>query len=122
MSDRTIRTFTYDDDVFEVVDRWAHTEGYGLVEANGTHRLYQKSRGFHQLILPPMKLEVRQNGSEIGLEAWVRSRTLWQLYGLFLSPAEIGLESGGIQMWVPRRVARNAVNQLLKELGQPPIP
>jgi hypothetical protein len=39
---------------------------------------------------------------------------------LFLIPAD-RIESGGLKVALPRSMARNAVNKLLSELGQPPI-
>jgi hypothetical protein len=40
---------------------------------------------------------------------------------LFLIPAEMGIESGGIKGALPRSMARNSVNKLLAQLDQPPI-
>ncbi len=40
---------------------------------------------------------------------------------LCLIQADMGIESGGLKVALPRSMARNAVNKLLSELGQPPI-
>jgi hypothetical protein len=33
----------------------------------------------------------------------------------------MGIESGGMRGFIPRQMARNAVNVLLAQFGQPPI-
>jgi hypothetical protein len=69
-----------------------------------------------------MMLEISQTGGQVHMEAWVKAgwiRYLGLLY--FVQPAEMGIESGGWRQPVVRRMERSAVNELLNELGQPPI-
>jgi hypothetical protein len=44
-----------------------------------------------------------------------------RLCALFLIPTDMSIESGGVKGVLPRTMARNAVNNLLAQLGQPPI-
>jgi hypothetical protein len=71
--------------------------------------------------MAPMMLELRQTGDKVHMEAWVRVGLMMRLLALFLIPTEMGLESGGFRLTVPRRTARGSVNELLGKLGQSPI-
>jgi len=69
-----------------------------------------------------MKLKVRQENQEINIEAWISANLFVRIMSLFILPAEMGIESGGFRAVLPRSIARTAVNKLLAQLGQPPIP
>jgi hypothetical protein len=119
MSSRTIRDFQVGFDISQAVDGWAAANHYALrsVLSDGT-RCYQRGNG---ILTGAMPLTIRQAGSAVHLEAWIHAN-LWARVGaLFLVPADMAIESGGVRGVLPRSIARTAVNQLLAFLGQPPI-
>ena len=116
---RTRLSFPYSGNLWSVLDPWAGQNGYTIKQDSSSERLYQKGVGF---LVAPMMLSVRSDGQQVTLEAWVRANLFVRLGALFLIPAEMGIESGGFKLVVPRNIARKAVNQLLPQLGQPPIP
>lgn len=63
---------------------------------------------------------VRQLGPNARIEAWMY--TAWFNRIPFLIPGELSVESGHFVGALPRSKCRNAVNQLLAQLGQPLIP
>ena len=69
-----------------------------------------------------MMAEISQVEGRVRVEAWIRANIIARASALFLIPAEMEIESGGLRGVVPRRIARNAVNHLLATLGQAPIP
>jgi hypothetical protein len=93
--------------------------GIGRRDPRDMKRLYQKGTGF---LVAPMMLKVRHENQETNIEAWIRSNFLVRLMSLFILPSEMGIESGGLKGVLPRNIARKAVNILLAQLGQPPIP
>ena len=119
MAARTVREFQVGGDVSQLVDEWARANHYGFlgVSADGT-RNYQRGNG---ILTGAMPLSVRQTGSAVHLEAWIHATLVARISALLLVPAEMGIESGGFRGAVPRSVAREAVNRLLVQLGQPPI-
>ena len=119
MTQRTKISFRRDADVWPVVEGWAGGAGFHLKETTGPERLYQKGTGF---LVAPMMLSIRQADGQVAMEAWIRCNTFVRLMSLFILPAEMGIESGGFKGVAPRAIARKAVNQLLPQLGQPPIP
>ncbi len=74
------------------------------------------------MLVAPMMLSLRQENNVVTLEAWVRSNLFVRLMSFFILPAEIGIESGGFKAVLPRKIARDAVNSLLHQLGVPLIP
>jgi len=119
MNTRTVRDYTLNFDPWPIMDRWAADTGYRLKESNPTGRLYQKGHGF---LVAPMMFEVRQSGYQFHFEIWIRVNTFTRLFAFFLIPAEMGIESGGFKLVVPRKIAREAVNKLMAALQLPPIP
>ena len=119
MDRRTIIEFAGASDIWPVVDKWAGENGYRLKESGDAERLYQKGVGF---LVAPMMLKIRRQDQSIHLEAWVRAYFFVRLMSLFILPAEMGIKSGGLRGVWPRTMAREAVNKLLAQLGQPPIP
>ena len=118
MARRTIRDFTTSADIWPIVEAWAKESDFRLKQGGPATRLYQRGYGF---LTAPMMLQIGQTEGRMHLEAWIRVGLLNRLMALFLVPAEMGIESGGFRLVVPRNVARPAVNKLLNQLGQPPI-
>jgi hypothetical protein len=119
MTKRTQISFQPNGDIWPLVDGWASVNGYNRRAPSGSERLYQKGTG---MLVAPMMLSIRQEGAVITLEAWVRSNLFIRMMSFFILPAEIGIESGGFKAVLPRKIARDAVNGLLHQLGVPLIP
>jgi hypothetical protein len=119
MAARTIRDFQVGFDVAPVVDAWAHANHFGFrgVSPDGT-RTYQRGNG---LLTGSMPMSIRQNGPSVHMEAWIHANLLARISAIFLIPSDMSIESGGFKGVLPRSIARNAVNVLLAQLGQPPI-
>lgn len=121
MEDRTIRDFEVAsaDDTWEIIGQWLKESKYFVKEAFGANRkLFQKGVGF---LVAPMMLDVSIEENKVHMEAYVRTNFFIRLFALFLIPEEMGVESGGIKLMAPRKIARKAVNKLLERLGQPEI-
>lgn len=115
MKKRTIREFSYDSDLWPLVDSWAAEAGFTLETEEESFRIYSKGRW---LFLAPTHLEIRQNGERVILQTWLRA-DFYMTMSLFTGkPPEGGLESGGLTAWMQRKKARAAVNRLLVSLGQ----
>jgi hypothetical protein len=119
MSKRTQISFQPNGDIWPQVDGWASANGYNRRAPTGSERLYQKGTG---MLVAPMMLSIRQENGVVTLEAWVRSNLFVRMMSFFILPAEIGIESGGFKAVLPRKIARDAVNGLLHQLGVPLIP
>jgi hypothetical protein len=119
MPNRTQISFAQTVDIWPVVERWAGANGYSARESAGPDKLYQKGIG---LLVAPMMLSIREVDGQVTMEAWVRCNLFNRLASFFILPAEIGIQSGGLKAVVPRKIARDAVNILLQQLGQPLIP
>jgi hypothetical protein len=119
MAARTILDFQVGFDVAPIVDAWAQANHYGFrgVAPDGT-RLYQRGNG---VLTGSMPLTVRQVGPSVHLEAWIHANLLARTCALFLIPADLSIESGGVKGVLPRSMARGSVNKLLAQLGQPAI-
>lgn len=118
MNTRTVRDFTVTTDIWPTVDAWAQRANYRLIDNGSPSRCYQRGHGF---LTAPMMLTLAQTSNHVHLEAWIQVSLLPRLIALFLVPTEMGIESGGFRLVLPRKTARGAVNQLLSQLGQPPI-
>lgn len=119
MAKRTELRFGSATDIWPVVEKWAGENGYKQKEASGPEKLYQKGSG---LLIAPMMLKIRSENQATTLEAWIRANLFVRIMSFFILPAEMGIESGGFRAVIPRNIARGAVNKLLAQLGQPPIP
>jgi len=119
MNTRTTLRFSSAIDVWPVVQTWAAEQGYKLKGSAGNECTFQKGFGF---LVAPTMLRVKQEGGVTDLEVWIRMNLLTRAGSLFILPAEIGIGAGGFRAVVPRSFARSAVNKLLAQLGQPPIP
>ena len=119
MNKRTTLRFNSARDIWPAVEKWANENGYVRKGSVGHERLYQKGLG---LLVAPMMLKVRQENEEANLEAWISPNKFTRVMSFFLLPGEMGIESGGWVMVLRRKIARKAVNALLAQLGQSPIP
>lgn len=119
MTSRTTIEFKYPGDIWAIVAPWATEHGYRLKSSTSTGRLYQKGIGF---LVAPMMLGVEQSGETVKIEAWIRMNLFTRAMALFILPAEMSIASGGFRASLPRNMARGAVNKLLAELRQAPIP
>ena len=118
MTQRTKISFQLSADVGPSVERWAGANGFNPRASAGPGRLYQKGVGF---LVAPMMLSVQQANGQVALEVWIRCNLFVRIFSLFILPAEMGIESGGFRGVLPRKIARDAVNRLLFDLGQPLI-
>jgi hypothetical protein len=119
MAARTVRDFQVGFDVAPLVDAWAQANHYGFrgVSPDGT-RNYQRGNG---LVTGSMPFTIRQYGPSVHLEAWIHATLAARICALFLIPSDMSIESGGVRGVIPRSMARDSVNRLLGQLGQPPI-
>jgi hypothetical protein len=113
-----VRDFTASADIWRVVEPWAEQSKYDLKRSTDLTRLYQRGHG---VILAPMMLEISQTEDKVHIEAWVRAGFFQRLLALFLIPSEMGIDSGGMRLVLPRKTARAAINELLDQFQQPPI-
>lgn len=118
MSKRTMRTFRSHGDIWPIVEKWATENGLRQKDSADTERTYQKGVGF---LVAPMMLQIKNDNADVTIEAWLRVNPIIRLMALFIIPSEMGIESGGLRLVVPRSIARKAVNKLLVQLGQAPI-
>lgn len=114
-----MRDFTTGFDPWPIIDAWANETGYRVISGQGPNRVYQKGHGF---LTAPMMLQIEHAENRVRLAAWIRVNLLVRITALFLIPAEMGIESGGFKLVVPRSMARTRINKLMERLNQPPIP
>ncbi len=119
MAERSIRDFQVPFPVAPVADAWASANGFALseIEADGS-RHYVRGSG---LLTGQMMCVVRQAGLNVRVEGYIHARLIARASALFLIPADKSIEPGGFVGALPRQMARNAVDKLLAQLGQPPI-
>jgi hypothetical protein len=115
---RAIREFSANGDVWKVADEWAAQQGYKAVDESADRRVYKKGSGF---FTGARAVELRTEGNDVHLEAWVIGNLPARVLSLFILPAEITVESGGAKAVVPRKQGRAEVNELLSKLNQEPI-
>jgi hypothetical protein len=115
MKGRTTREFDYSAEIWPVIESWAAEKGYLLKKQEETTRLYQKS---HWQLMAPTCLQVTRQDDHVVLEAWVKADFYLLVSLLTGKQPEARLESGGLVATLPRRIAREAVNNLLTTLGQ----
>lgn len=118
MKGRTIREFPCPGELWPQVETWAAETGFTLVHQAENRRIYRQG---NWLLMAPAWVEIRQDGRQAVLEAWVKVDFFLILSILAGRKPETGIESGGLTAAVPRRRAREAVNRLLVRLGQPPV-
>ena len=117
---RSVVTFTLKGDPWPTIAAWAENHRFRPREPQtASIKLFQKGSG---LFTAPMRAQFTQRGKEIELQAWVHVPLLARIMALFLLPQEMNVRSGGFRAMVPRAIARKAVNELLVQVGAPPIP
>lgn len=117
MSRTTVR-LDNGNDILQAVESWANANNFKLKSSVGNEKTYQRGVGFW---VAPQMLKIRPENHELVLEIWIRMNLFVRLLSLFILPAEMGIESGGVRSVMPRNIARNLVNQLLTHLRQPLI-
>ncbi len=118
-SRRRVVTFKVKGDPWERITAWAKRHRFmPRSEAPGT-KLFQKGSG---LWTSPMRAQFTVKDGKVELQAWVHNLLFTRLITLFLMPMEMNIRSGGFRAMVPRSIARNAVNELLREMNATEIP
>jgi len=115
---RTVREFYYGGDLWSAVDAWAAETGYRLQRQEESLRLYRKGI---PLLMAPAVVEISQNKGRVTIQAWVKADPYLFLAILTGRTPEMAVDSGGLTATIPRKKAREAVNRLLKLLGQKEI-
>jgi hypothetical protein len=118
MKSRTVRDFTVPTDIWPAVDNWATTEGFTLIDDNGSRRAYAKTNG---TLAPTFNVEIGNDNEKVHLEAWLTTTPFGRALSFFTKPEEVMVESGGSGMLIPRATARDRINRLMIQLGQPLI-
>ncbi|GEM_PF-7059891 len=127
-------TFAVKGDPWERIGAWAkrhrfhprsdksneRSSAVGDAKVDDKHtKLFQKGNG---LWTSPMKAQFTYKDGKVELQAWVHNLLLSRLLTLFLLPMEMNVRSGGFRAMVPRSIARNAINELLREMKATEIP
>ena len=118
---RTTVVISIAQDPWPIILEWSRRKGYvprGDVAAAGAKQ-FQKGTGF---LVAPMMLLVAVGDGTVTLQAWVRCNLFMRIMSLFILPPEMHIRSGGFRAVAPRKIARNAVNDLIARLGGQPIP
>jgi hypothetical protein len=112
-------TFKVKGDPWERIEKWAKRHRFMPRSQDKDTRLFQKGTG---LWTSPMRAQFTHTKGSVELQAWVHNMLLSRLLTLFLLPMEMNIRSGGFRAMVPRSIARNAINELLREMDAEPIP
>ena len=115
---RTVRKFLSLENIWPRVDAWAAQTGYRLIEQDQVSRLYQRDAG---LGVAPQKVKLTAMPGVYTLEAWVGLTPINKAMAFGLVPDEMVIDKGGSFGYLPRRKARNDVNELLHSLGAPAV-
>ncbi len=119
-ANRSVVTFGISGDPWPTIAAWAQRHRYLPREPQtGSVKLFQKGSGFWTA---PMRAQFTQNGQQIEMQAWIHNPLIARIFALFILPAEMNIRSGGLRAVIPRNIARKAVNELLAQVGAPPIP
>lgn len=118
-SRRSVVTFAVKGNPWERIGTWAKRHRFMPRSEAGDTKLFQKGNG---LWMSPMRAQFTFKDGKVELQAWVHNLLLSRLLTLFLLPMEMNVSSGGFRAMVPRSVARNAINELLREMNASPIP
>ena len=85
----------------------------------GSTKLFQKGSG---LFTAPMRAQFTHSGNTVEVQAYLHIPLFTRIMALFMLPQEMHVRSGGFRAVIPRNMARKAVNELLAQVGGPPIP
>lgn len=111
-------TIRLSSNTLQAVESWANANNFKQKSTAENEKTYQRGVGF---LVGPTMLRIRSENHELVLEVWIRMNLFVRFLSLFILPAELGIESGGLKAVLPRSMARNLFNQLLTHLGQPLI-
>lgn len=113
---KTIRDFQAAFVVAPLADGWALVNHFGLtfIEPDGSRQYQRWWMGRKQMVCV-----VRQAGLYVRLETCIHTPLLVRF---FVSRPDTSVESGTHADARPKKLCRDAVNVLLAQLGQPPIP
>jgi hypothetical protein len=117
---RTVVQFNVVGDPWPTIAAWAQKHKFNPREPQtGNVKLFQKGSGFWTA---PMRAQFTHEGQIMQLEAWLPISIFARIAALFMLPAEMHIRSGGFRAALPRKIAREAVNDLLRQVGAAPIP
>lgn len=117
---RSVATWTLRGDPWPTIAAWAQKHKFMPREPQtGNVKLFQKGSGFWTAA---MRAQFTQHGDQMELQAWLPISIFARIAALFMLPAEMHIRSGGFKAVLPRKIARTAVNELLQQVGAPPIP
>jgi hypothetical protein len=117
---RSVVVFPVSGDPWPVIATWAKKHKFMPREPQtGNVKLFQKGSGFWTAA---MRAQFTQRGDQMQLEAWLPISLFARIAALFMLPAEMHIRSGGFRAVLPRKLARDAVNDLLVQVGAQPIP
>jgi hypothetical protein len=117
---RSVATFQVAGDPWPTIAAWAQKYRFMPREPQtGSVKLFQKGSGFWTAA---MRAQFTQRGDQIELQAWLPISLFARIAALFMLPAEMHIRSGGFKAVLPRKIAREAVNDLLRQVGAQPIP
>ena len=116
---RSVVTFAVKGDPWERITAWAKRHRFHPRSDSENTKLFQKGNG---LWTSPMRAQFTHPDGKVELQAWVHNLLLSRLLTLFLLPMEMNVRSGGFRAMVPRSIARNAINELLREMKAAEIP
>jgi hypothetical protein len=117
---RSVVTWSMQGDPWPVIAAWAQKHRFLPREPQtGNVKLFQKGSGFWTAA---MRAQFTHRGDQVELQAWLPISIFARIAALFLLPAEIHIRSGGFKAVLPRKMAREAVNELLRQVGATPIP
>jgi hypothetical protein len=118
---RSVAVYAVQGDPWPVIGQWAQRHGFHPREPqSGNVKLFQKGSGFWTAAV---RAQFTYDGAgTMQLQAWIPMSLFVRLAALFMLPAEMHLRSGGFRAVLPRKIGRNAVNDLLAQVGAYPIP
>ncbi len=118
---RTVVVYSAASDPWPAIATWAKKHGFNPREPQtGQVKLFQKGSGFWTAA---MRAQFSYDGvGTMQMQAWLPISIFARIAALFMLPAEMHIRSGGFRAVLPRKIARNAVNDLLQQVGAPPIP
>lgn len=118
---RSVVVYPTQGDPWPVIAQWAQKHGFNPREPQtGNVKMFQKGSGFWTAA---MRAQFSYDGAgTMQLQAWLPISLFARIAALFMLPAEMHIRSGGFRAVLPRKIARNAVNDLLAQVGAHPIP
>ena len=117
---RTSVTWSVNGDPWPTIAAWAQSKGFHPREPQtGNIKLFQKGSGF---LTAAMRAQFTLDGTQMEMQAWLPISIWARIFALFLLPPEMHIRSGGFKAVLPRKIARNAINELLGQVGAQQIP